>query len=317
MTMAMTRRDLIFGAMGAALLPARSASAGTMSVGGPAFGSSWRATVEATADVKTINGLVRSIVDDVDACFSPYRAESALSRFNATQTSEWQPVDPAFAYVTRTALRVANETGGAFDPTVGPLVARQGFGPIAGRAASFTDIDVRGKRLRKASPDATLDLCGIAKGHALDRIVTALSEAGVSRAIVDVGGEIRGIGAHPDRRPWAVAIADPEVPGAARHIVAPRGLALATSGHASNGVRGRASTSHIIDPGRRAPAAQLLRSVSVLHRSATFADALATALCAAGPEVGPDLARGLNIPALFIFDDAEHMIGGFEAYLRT
>lgn len=315
--MQMTRRDLILGAMGAALLPARAAIAGTTVIGGPAFGSSWRATIGSTVDAETARRRVQDIIAEVDACFSPYRRDSDVSRFNAAQTSRWQPVPAACAKVARAAMTIAEMTDGCFDPTMGPLVAQQGFGPISGRAGSFREIEVGERSLKKASPDITLDFCGIAKGYALDRIEGMLREAGVGNAIIDVGGEIKALGSHPDGRPWAVAIADPTTPGTARQIVALHGLALATSGHATNAVQGRVDASHIIDPHRRGPAAQALRSVSVLDRSAMRADGLATALCAAGPASGPEIARKHDIRAFFILADTEHASGGFETHLLT
>lgn len=315
--MQMTRRDLILGAMGAALLPARVAVAGTTVIGGPAFGSSWRATIGSTVDAEMARRRVQNIIAEVDATFSPYRRDSDLSRFNAAQTSRWQPVPAACAEVARAAMTIAEMTGGSFDPTMGPLVAQQGFGPISGRTGSFREIEVGDRSLRKTSPVITLDFCGIAKGYALDRIAGILRKVGVERAIIDVGGEVKALGSHPNGRPWAVAIADPNMPGNARHVVAPRHLALATSGHAANAVQGRVNASHIINPHRRSPAAQALRSVSVLDRSAMRADALATALCAAGPVGGPELARSYDIPALFILADVEHTTGGFERNFLT
>lgn len=315
--MDMTRRDLMFGALGAAMLTPGMAAAETVSVGGAAFGSSWRATVVTMPDAEALQRIVQSVIADIDARFSPYRADSGLSRFNAARTSKWQPIHPMFATVVREALDLAAQTRGYFDPTVGPLVARQGFGPIKGRAATLPEIEIRDQRLRKSHPEATLDLCGIAKGYALDQVTQALAEAGLARALVEIGGEVRALGSHPDGRPWKVAIADPNRPGTARCVMELKGLALATSGHAVHGVRGRASTSHIIDPHRRRPASQVLRSVSVLDRSAMRADAFATALCAAGPDAGPVLAQHLGLRALFIMDGADSMTGGFETHILT
>ena len=77
--MAMTRRDVMLGAAAVILAPAR-ASAATATIGGPAFGSSWRATV-AAPDLQAVERLISRILSEVDACFSPYRSDSDLSRF--------------------------------------------------------------------------------------------------------------------------------------------------------------------------------------------------------------------------------------------
>lgn len=316
--MQITRRILLLGGLGAVALPARADAAGAiLRIGGPAFGSSWRATLPAGAAAAALQQHVQGILASVDACFSPYRADSALSRFNRAAPAQWQAVPPVCVALTRTALEIAAETGGFFDPTVGPLVAQQGFGPIAGRVGSYRDIAVERGHLRKAGPGITLDLCGIAKGHALDRVCAALWRAGLRHGVVEIGGEVRALGTHPEGRPWRVAVADPDRPGNARHVLHLRGLALATSGPAIQGLRGRVTASHIINPHRAAPAAPALRAVSVLAATATRADALATALCAAGPVRGPALARQGGIRALFLTDHATETTGGFDTHLLT
>ena len=189
------------------------------------------------------------------------------------------------------------------------------------------DLHVRRTALRKADPALTLDLCGIAKGYALDAILAALRERGVTHALIELGGEIAALGEHPAGRPWQVAI---EVPGRqpvqAHRIIAPRGLAVATSGHAANGYQGRVSLSHLIDPQSGRPAKQDLASVCVLAPSAMRADALATALAVHGLDRGVALATRLGVSALFLArrgaqgeaDDGpleETMTGDFAAHI--
>ena len=309
--MQLSRRDMMLGAMGAALVSGRAVAREKFTIGGPAFGSSWRATFSSSADAEAANQSIRNIIAEIDLPMSPYRADSDLSRFNASENSDWQSVEPSMCTVVREALHVAAMTDGFFDPSVGPLVARHGFGPISGGEAPLTGFEVGKNSLRKETADATLDLCGLAKGYALDQIKISLRSEGIRSAIVDVGGEVLVLGSRPSGRPWSVAIVDPKSSGSARHIVALRGVALATSGHAVNGVRGRVNTSHIMDPHQRAPAKPALLSVSVIDRSAMRADALATAFCAAGPVAGPALARRLNSPALFLGDgDLKQVLTG-------
>ena len=319
--MRMTRRNLVLGALGAGLM-AGGASAGTVSDGGHAFGSSWRVTVPEGANAARLRPGIEAIIAEIDASMSPYRATSDLSRFNRAGTTAPQTMPSSLCHVGAEALRVAEITGGHFDPTVGPLVARLGFGPISGRAGTYREIEAGKATLRKRSPSVTLDLCGIAKGYALDVIAAHIAGAGIGDALIEVGGEVRALGRHPDGRPWAVAIADPLAQGfAAWRIVAPGRLALATSGHAANGVSGRVAASHIIDPKRGTSASMTLASVSVLAPSAMRADALATALCAAGPEAGPALAWRLVVDALFLVNTpaglAEHITGDFTRHIQV
>src|SRR5690606_6396009 len=124
---------------------------------------------------------LEAIIASVDGAMSPFRADSDLSRFNRAATTDWQPLSAATCTVVEEGLRVAALTGNAFNPTVGPLVGRYGFGPIThGLAGLPEEIVVRDGAARKARPGLSLDLCGIAKGHALDRMVVACRKQGMS-----------------------------------------------------------------------------------------------------------------------------------------
>lgn len=302
--MILTRRNMIIGSAALSLLPAGPLWAGpeTQAISGAAFGSTWRLVLASGADANRARRAVETTVALVDATMSPWRADSEVALFNASQSTGWQAMSAATLAVTREALDIARLTGGAFDPTVGPLVARYGFGPITGAPAQVEALEQGANALRKTNPGLTLDLCGIAKGHALDQAAAALKGAGITDALLEMGGEVLALGTHPSGRAWQVAIEQPGAQGFAVHrIIAPRGLALATSGHAPQGYNGpRASTSHLINPATKRPAAGPLAAVSVLAASGQRADALATALTVLGPEHGPALARRLGIAALFL-----------------
>lgn len=299
--MELTRRAMLAGLLGTGISGPQPAYAGVQITGGFAFGSSWRMTTDAPGDLSTINRGINAIIAGIDRQMSPFRPHSAVSQFNRSATDEWQTMPHALCHVASSALDMARLTGGAFDPTVGPLVSRFGFGPITGATGSYTDINARHSGLRKSAPGLTLDLCGIAKGYALDRIATLLRQNNVPNALVEVGGEVIALGDHPDGRAWNVAISDPTATAfRAYRIVTPGRFALATSGHIANGHHGDISISHIINPQQGRPASTTLASVSVLADTGLAADALATALCANGLKAGIALARQLNIAALFI-----------------
>lgn len=314
--MDLTRRAAILG-LASASLSATVASANELRHdSGSAFGSSWRVSVDRSVDLTVVRPAVEAIIRQVDAQMSPYRNRSELTIFNESSKLEAQVMPPELCSVAAEALRIARLTDGAFDPTVGPVVSRFGFGPIQGGTGAFSQIEVTSDTLRKAIPDLTLDLCGIAKGYALDRIAEALERSGVRDAMIEVGGEIRVLGRHPKGRQWIAAISDPSVLGfQAYRLVAPGAQALATSGHAVNGVAAPISVSHIINPILQRPADTDLASVSVLAPTAMEADALATALCAAGSHKGISLAQRLDISALFILrrrgETSDHMTGRF------
>jgi len=173
---------------------------------------------------------IEALFDSIDRQQSPWRRDSTLSRFNAARAGK-HVVDPECLHVIRAALDLASRTRGAFDPTIGPLVARWGFGPItSGGAPDWHAVSINANHIVKARDDLTLDLCGIAKGRALDRAVALCRDAGMDELLFDLGGELRALGNHPSGRAWQVAVQHPE-PGhpAAAVVRLPAGRAIATT----------------------------------------------------------------------------------------
>lgn len=282
---------------------ARGAPALTV-LSGSAFGTRWSVSLPAGSRFTGLPERLDALLADLDLAFSPWRADSVVARFN-TGAARDMAVTGEIAGVTRSALAIARASDGAFDPTVGPLVARFGFGPIHGntsRSQSWLGLSADNAHIAKTEGDLTLDLCGIAKGHALDRMVALLLDAGHQSFLIDLGGELAARGRHPSGRIWQVGI---EHPLAGRDDIAGvlrlDNLAVATSGDRANGYDvGRRRYSHIIDPGTREPVDSKLASVSILMGTAREADGWATALMSAG-RAGPDLARRQNLSALFLF----------------
>jgi thiamine biosynthesis lipoprotein len=288
---------------------ARSASA-LAALSGSAFGTRWSVSLPAEADIVGLSERLDSLLAQLDFAFSPWRADSVVSRFNVGTTREMSVTDE-IAEVARSALTIARASDGAFDPTVGPLVARWGFGPIHGNVSGhqgWLGLTVDNAHIAKAEGGLTLDLCGIAKGHALDRMVAMLLDEGHKHFLVDLGGELAARGWHPSGRPWQVGIEYP-LPGRGNiaGVLRLDNLAVATSGDRANGYDiGRRRYSHIIDPGTREPVDSSLGSVSVLMATAREADGWATALMSAG-QAGPDLARRQDLSALFLFRDGQDL----------
>ena len=328
--MELTRRKWLAGAggllVGACGIPEVLATStrpgGVRTLGGPAFGTYWRSTVPRGTDETSVRQAIEATIEAVDQSMSPFRADSEISRFNAAKTIASVPASGPFQAVVAESLRIAELSGGAFDPTVGPLVNRHGFGPIRGNArARFTDITIANGSIRKAMPDATLDLCGLAQGYALDSIAAALDKLGVEDFVVELGGEVLARGRHPAGRPWRIAIEAPKpADKAIQRVVRLDGKALATSGDTANGYAfaGR-RYSHIIGPQRSAPVNGRMASVSVIAPSAIEADALATAVMALGPGKGAAFAARLKVPTLILLRDGtgirERAVAGFHDYV--
>lgn len=321
--MEMTRRNFLLAGAGAMALTLYPAFAGTKAVGGQAFGSSWRAALPDASRSEAVRKLVASIVTEINQAMSPYLAQSELSVFNRADRLDWQSCSAPLALVAEHALEMSRFTGGAFDPTIGPVVNRFGFGPIHGAPARPEDLSVSASGLRKQTVGLTLDLCGIAKGYALDRIMDGLPSVGVEAALIELGGEVRALGHHPDGRPWQVGIERPDAAeGEMAHIVAPGKMALATSGTGRQNIAlGQGGVSHLVDPRTARPVEAVPASVSVLADTAMRADGLATALMVMGMERGAAFAEAHAIPALFARLDGngsrEIMTGGFDAYVSA
>jgi thiamine biosynthesis lipoprotein len=302
--MRLTRRTFLAATLASAALPARAGI--TQSLGGRAFGSYWRLTLPGVADPEPARAAIANLVAEVDRLMSPYRADSDLTRFNTRATTDLVALAPETARVTRAALALAAETGGAFDPTVGPIVARYGFGPITGGPGGTNLLALEGDGLRKARPDLTLDLCGIAKGHTLDRAVAALDALGHGGFLIELGGEVFARGAHPEGRPWRVGVEGGE--DSLARLATLSDTAAATSGDTQQGYAlGQRRYGHIIDPQTGAPASDSLASVTVFHPSAARADALATALFAMGRERAQAFAEANELDALLLARDGTRL----------
>jgi len=298
--MAIDRRSVLGGMVGLGLLAALPARAGqAVRLSGRAFGTAWSVTLPAGA-IGDEAAAIAAMLDGIDRAMSPFRADSELSAFNRAGAGR-HPVGPDFAHVAAEALRLAAWSGGAFDPTVGPLVGRYGFGPIRGeRKGDFTGLSCAGGAIGKADPALSLDLCGIAKGHALDAVAARLRRLGHDAFLIDIGGELLAAGHGPHGGPWQLGIADP-LRGGVHTRLAVSGLALATSGDAVNAyeVAGH-RYSHTIDPATGEPVRNPVASVSVAHASAMTADGLATAMLVLGPGRGLALAEAEGLPVLFL-----------------
>lgn len=257
---------------------------------------------------------VTDALDRVVAQMSTWEPASDISRYNAAAAGTRHALPGAFADVLACALYWAEASGGAIDPTVGPLVALWGFGaqaandhrPPAQAALAGARARTGWQRLAFDAADRhitqpgglQLDLSGVAKGFAVDQVADALAATGLQNFLVEVGGELRAAGRRPDGQPWRVRL---DTPIDTLPPVTLTDLSIATSGdrwhtHEHAGRR----WSHTIDPRSGEPASQALTSVTVLHAHCMHADALATALTVLGPADGADFAARHDVAALFV-----------------
>lgn len=305
-THSITRRAFLALGTGSALalaMPRLAFGASAVSVmTGEAFGTSWSIAVPNSADIAPLREKIEALLARIDTQMSPWRADSDVTRFNRAPAGRFAMPDE-LVRVSAAALDLAGKSGGEFDPSVGPLVSRWGFGPITGDSTpGWREIQAEGDALSKSRDGLTLDLCGIAKGYALDGMAETLKGAGHTDFLIDLGGELAACGTHPSGRSWRVAIEDPRpgVTGMFEAIDLDE-MTVATSGSRANGYDiGNRRYTHIIDPLTGEPAQSRLLSVSVVADTAMRADGWATALFAAGADTGPELARRNGLAALFV-----------------
>jgi FAD:protein FMN transferase len=173
---------------------------------------------------------------------------------------------------------------------------------------SLAQIDIRGEHVASRNPFVQLDFGGIAKGAAIDAVLDRLRANGVRDALLDLGGNLAAMGSgEGGGRPWRVGIRDPASPGLLATLETQGREAVVTSGSYERFrlLDGERCT-HILDPERGAPAPEFI-SVTVVHASATLADAAATALLVAGASRWRRVAQRLGVDSVLIVD-REHRI---------
>ena len=259
-------------------------------------------------------------VDRIDRLMSHYKADSPLSRVNREAARRPVAVDAELFDFIADAMRYNRESGGAFDITVGPLMKAWGFFGGEGRLPSDEELaaarrHVGGghvvlnpieKTIGFDEPGVELDLGGIAKGYAVDRVVGLLRQRQIAAALVSAGGStIYGLGAPPGHDGWDVTIEDPIDSRKAALTVTLKDRALSVAGSSqksfeSGGVR----YSHIMDPRTGRPVQGML-SVAVLASSGTAGDALDDALFVMGEKRSRAYLKKLpDTEAFFFFEDA-------------
>ncbi len=271
-------------------------------------------SVEAAAEI------VWAVCNDIEKRVSVFCGESELSAVNRQAGAAPVAVSAVTLEIVAMALEYARLSEGAFDPTVAPLLRLwRGNGDIApqslpdsreirqqlklvGHSKARVDRDEGTVFLEKEG--MMLDLGGIAKGFATDRATAALQAAGYEAFLVNLGGDIRCVGAPDGTAAWRVGVRDPFNAGNILGVLSMGSLpAVATSGNYERFVEidGK-EYGHLIDPRTGGPA-RGMAGVTVLAADAATADALSTALFVAGIDRAPAiLARMTDVEALLIPD---------------
>ena len=242
---------------------------------------------------------VDSLLQVFNSSLNTYIPSSEISRFN--EDSSLQFVLPFFPEVLQASKEIYTSTGGAFDPTVMPLVNAWGFGPKNTQVpdsafidslkqfVGFRNIEFSSEKVWKKDIRTAIDFSAIAKGQGVDVVYDFIRVRGIKDIFVEIGGEVRASGKNAAaNRPWSVYILDPSSTRENLKQLAIMQLSdagLATSGNYFNYriVDGR-KYSHTINPVSGYPIVHPLLSASVVAPTCMEADALATAFMVMGHE---------------------------------
>ncbi|MCK4594128.1 FAD:protein FMN transferase [bacterium] len=239
----------------------------------------------------------REAIEDVERWADSRNPEAEVFQLNQRAGEGPVTVSAALARILETSIEVAEDSNGAFDPTVLPLILAYGFGgenqgvPDAEELqAVLSYVDYRQVKLGENSVEIpsgfALDLGGVAKGYAADEALRAMWDAGAEAGLVNIGGDIAVFGERPGGGPWRVGVQHPRAPGELFAVLTLENEAVATSGdYERYFIEDDVRYHHLLDPKTGLPARELV-SVTVVAPSCVLADAYATAVFILGHNEG-------------------------------
>lgn len=286
---------------------------------GPIFGTFYTVTYQADKDYHED---IKAILLQVDSALSMFNEKSILSRINRENGGE---VNDMFLDVYKKAMQVSEDTDGAFDITVAPLVNAWGFGFKSGEMPTRHQVDsirrfvgwkkviLEGKTIKKTDRRLMLDCSAIAKGYGVDMVAKLLRNKGVENFMVEIGGEIITCGISPKRVPWKVGVTKPVEDSLALgneyvSILNVTDKAMATSGNYRNFYyKGGKRYAHTIDPKTGYPVQHNILSATVLASDCATADAYATSFMVMGLEGAKKvLERHPELMAYLVYSDKDN-----------
>ena len=280
------------------------------------FGTVYHITYQYDTD---LNAEILAELNKVDASLSMFNKQSVITRVNNNQNIE---VNDMFADVFTLAEKISNDTNGAFDITVAPLVNAWGFGFKNGQLPTQSMVDslktfvgykrvtLIDKHVKKAAPRTTLDCGAIAKGYGCDMVAELLRRKGVANFMGEIGGEVVTSGISDRRLPWKIGVTKPSDDSLNQNqelqaVLNVTDKAMATSGNYRNFYyKDGKKYAHTIDPHTGFPVQHSLLSATVLADRCAVADAYATSFMVMGIEKAKEvLKRTPKLMAYFIYAD--------------
>ncbi|MEK0362586.1 FAD:protein FMN transferase [Pseudomonas sp. CBC3] len=296
------------------------------SFGGPTMGSTYSVKYVAgdqAANKAQLQRDTESILAEIDKQLSTYRSDSDIEVFNALPAGECMAMPSGVRELVMAGQRLSEESDGALDLTIEPLLNLWGFGPQGRgeRVPSAEEIarvrqDVGQQHLRVEGEQlckiraVQVDFNSIAAGYAVDQVAGTLEASGVSSYLVEITGELKARGRKPDGAPWRIAIEAPhDDERVAQRIIELDGYAVSTSGDYRNYFeRDGKRYSHTLDPQTGVPIDHHLAAVTVVDPSTLRADGLSTVLMVLGPDRGLAYAAERKIAALFVIREGRKFV---------
>lgn len=285
---------------------------------GSVFGTFYSITYQSDEDLQKE---IENELKKVDETLSMFNEQSVISKVNRNEKTE---LNDMFIQVVELAMQVSEETEGAFDITVAPLVNAWGFGFKSGVHPTPHAIDsmkalvgykkislnMRKKEIEKKDPRIMLDCSAIAKGYGSDVVGTFLKRRGIENYMVEIGGEVVTHGVNERRVPWRIGVVKPtddtlSFDNELQTVLNVANKSMATSGNYRNFYyKGGKKYAHTIDPKTGAPVQHSLLSATVLADNCATADAYATSFMVMGIERAKAvLERHPELMAYFIYSD--------------
>jgi thiamine biosynthesis lipoprotein len=310
------------------------ATATLTELSGSALGTTWSVKVLGynEFDPEKLRGEIVQKLEQAEKIFSHWRPDSELSQWNANKSTTPLQVSPQLYELVQHAQWMHRETGGAFDPTIAPLVNLWGFGPTSGtrstipkdeeitefkKLTGMDNLEVLPKnKVRKKFSQLQLDFSGSAKGEIIDQICQLLDRWALQNYLVEIGGEVRAHGRGKKGKGWIVGLEDGEMGKGLMLSVPLRNYAVATSGTyrlKKPNPKSARNASHLLNPQNGYPVEHHLIAVNAFAPTARDADAWATALMVLGLQEGMKKAEEMNLVVRF----CKEVGGKIEFYSST
>jgi len=263
-----------------------------------------------------------------EARYSRFLPDSLISQINAAAGERWVEIDPETEALFNLCQDLLFFTRGVFDPTALPLMRLWNWKaphPVipshaeiqaARELVGWTKIQRRPGGIFLPRAGMMVDLGGIGKEYAVDRVLTMGLQRGLANILVDFGQDVRVHGNSPQKGPWIVGLEDPHQPGKCWTAVVVNNHAVATSGDYIRRfvIEGR-RYGHIIDPRSGYPANNGVLSVSVVSPHCTFAGIVSTAAVVLGPKDGLEMMSFCpGVDGAIITDHTRLQTKGFNNY---